>query len=281
MKKIIYGLAILLGSVVLMAQTGGILQPQQMPSIKLTNTTNQLVSGASTNLTTVNFPASSGAVTVTMPNTTDTVVGKATTDILTNKTLTAPLLGGAGAGLATLQYGNSASSRTYTFPDAGAAANIGLFSTVPASIQATPQTLYASAGYTNATTTFSNITGLSFAVAASTNYHATCYLTWSPGGATTVGPKYIWTGPASPTAVTATGILAKTVTTASYLSVAVASFATTLDDAVAVTASITQTDVVSIGVINGVNSGTVQLQAALHSASGTYTLANGSYCSVQ
>lgn len=142
-------------------------------------------------------------------------------------------------------------------------------------------TVYATAGYTNATTTFSNVTGLSFPVSASRNYHATCYLTWSPGGATTVGPKYIWTGPASPTAVTAAGTLAKTVTTSSYLSVAAASFATTLDDAVAVTASITQTDVVSIGVINGVNAGTVQLQAALHSASGTYTLANGSYCIVQ
>jgi hypothetical protein len=75
--------------------------------------------------------------------------------------------------------------------------------------------------------------------------------------------------------------LAKTVTTASYLSVAAASFATTLDDAVAVTASITQTDVLSIGVVNGVNAGTVQLQAALHTASGTYTLNTGSYCQVQ
>lgn len=171
--------------------------------------------------------------------------------------------------------------RTYTLPDAGAAANFGLFANTPATLQTTPLTVYANSGYTNATTTFSNITGLSFAVAASTNYHATCYLTWSPGGATTVGPKYIWTGPASPTAVTASGTLSKTVTTNSNLSVAVASFATTLDDAVAVTASITQTDILNIGVVNGVNAGTVQLQAALHSASGTYTLSQGSYCNVQ
>lgn len=175
----------------------------------------------------------------------------------------------------------AAASRTYTIPDAAANANFGLFANAPATLQTTPLTVYATAGYTNATTTFSNITGLSFAVAASTNYHAICYLTWDPGGATTVGPKYIWTGPASPTAVTASGSLAKTVTTSSFLSVKVASFATTLDDAVAVTASITQTDVLNIGVINGANAGTVQLQAALHSASGTYTLANGSYCTVQ
>lgn len=176
---------------------------------------------------------------------------------------------------------SSANSRTYTLGDNGGNGSFNVFSSIPATVQAPPLTVYASAGYTNATTTFSNVTGLVFSVAANTSYHAVCYLTWNPGGATTVGPKYIWTGPASPTAVTAAGILAKTVTTASYLSVAAASFATTLDDAVAVTASITQTDVLSIGVVNGANAGTVQLQAALHSASGTYTLSQGSYCTVQ
>lgn len=40
-------------------------------------TSNQLVSGTSTNLTTITFPASSGAVTVTMPNTTTSVVSAA------------------------------------------------------------------------------------------------------------------------------------------------------------------------------------------------------------
>lgn len=61
-------------------------------SIALTDTTNQIVTGDSGNLTTVSFPASSGAVTLTMPNTTDTMVGRATTDTLTNKTLTAPAI---------------------------------------------------------------------------------------------------------------------------------------------------------------------------------------------
>lgn len=63
-------------------------------TIKLAKTTNQIITGASTNLTTVNFPASSGAVTLTMPNTADTMVGRATTDTLTNKTLTSPILTG-------------------------------------------------------------------------------------------------------------------------------------------------------------------------------------------
>lgn len=61
-------------------------------SIALTSTTNQIVSGAGSNLTTVNFPASSGAVTVTMPNTTDTVVTLAASQVLTGKTLTAPVI---------------------------------------------------------------------------------------------------------------------------------------------------------------------------------------------
>jgi hypothetical protein len=43
------------------------------PIANLTATTNQIITGVSTNLTTVNFPASSGAVTVTMPNVTSTV----------------------------------------------------------------------------------------------------------------------------------------------------------------------------------------------------------------
>jgi hypothetical protein len=174
----------------------------------------------------------------------------------------------AGVANAQVLCANSADHLLTIIPNNGALTNLST-------------TVYATAGYTNATNSFTNVTGLSFPVSANRNYRAICYMTWNPGGATTVGPKYIWTGPANPTAVTATAILAKTVTTASYLSVAVASFATTLDDAVAVTASITQTDVLSISVINGANAGTVQLQAALHSASGTYTLNNGSYCTVQ
>lgn len=64
-------------------------------TIALTATTNQIATGASSNITTVSFPASSGAVTLTMPNTTDTIVGRATTDTLTNKTLTAPTITGS------------------------------------------------------------------------------------------------------------------------------------------------------------------------------------------
>jgi hypothetical protein len=43
-------------------------------SLLIGNTTNQLVTGTGSNLTTLNFPASSGAVTVTMPNVTTSVL---------------------------------------------------------------------------------------------------------------------------------------------------------------------------------------------------------------
>ncbi len=139
-----------------------------------------------------------------------------------------------------------------------------------------PTTVYSTASYTNATTTLSNITGLSFPVSASRNYHATCRVTWQASG--TTGPKYQFTGPAAPTAVMVGGTLAKTVTTASQLS-AVA-YATVITDAVAVTTLTNFTDIIDIGLINGVNAGTVQLQAAEQGA-GTLTVQNGSFCFVQ
>jgi hypothetical protein len=71
--------------------------------------------------------------------------------------------------------------------------------------------------------------------------------------------------------------MAKTVTTASYLS-AVA-FSSALVDAVAVTATTNFMDVVSLSVVNGVNAGTIQLQAAEIGA-GTLTIQPGSYCVV-
>ena len=47
--------------------------------LKIQSTSNQIVTGAGANLTTVNFPASSGAVTITMPNTNGTVALAAST----------------------------------------------------------------------------------------------------------------------------------------------------------------------------------------------------------
>ena len=70
-------------------------------SFAVTNLTNQLVLGTTPNLVTINSPAPAGAVTLTLPNTTDTLVGRATTDTLTNKTLTSPVMTAPALGTAT------------------------------------------------------------------------------------------------------------------------------------------------------------------------------------
>lgn len=61
-------------------------------AIKVTPTTNQIVVGTAPNLTTLNFPAPSGAKSLTFPNIADTMVSRTTTDTLTNKTLTSPTI---------------------------------------------------------------------------------------------------------------------------------------------------------------------------------------------
>lgn len=59
-------------------------------TLTATGTSNQIVLGTSPNTTTISAPAPSGAITLTLPITTDTLVGRATTDTLTNKTVSGP-----------------------------------------------------------------------------------------------------------------------------------------------------------------------------------------------
>ena len=51
-----------------------------------------VISGDTSGSVTLSAPAVAGTTTLTLPTTTDTLVGKATTDTLTNKTLTSPTL---------------------------------------------------------------------------------------------------------------------------------------------------------------------------------------------
>jgi hypothetical protein len=60
--------------------------PTSSTQLTLTDTTNQLVLGT-TNTTTVSAPAPASSITLTLPNTADTLVGRATTDTLTNKSI--------------------------------------------------------------------------------------------------------------------------------------------------------------------------------------------------
>jgi|SRR5579864_501472 len=128
--------------------------------------------------------------------------------------------------------------------------------------------------YTNATTTFSNV-GFSLTVAANTSYTLSCTLIYQ-GSTTTAGPKFQFTGPASPTNVLVgvnggTGATAMANGAATALSSAVTSLGTLGDTAT------NHVGTVTLGLVNGANAGTVQLQAAAN-GSGTVTIKAGSAC---
>lgn len=142
------------------------------------------------------------------------------------------------------------------------------------------QTVATTTSYTNATTTFSNVTGtntLSFAVEASTTYVGTCYILWQ-GSAGTTGPKFQFTGPASPTAVASSMSSAVTATTQIYAS-AVA-FSSAMANTGTITTATNFPAEIQFAVVNGANAGTVTLQAAANGA-GTLTIQPGSYCTMQ
>jgi hypothetical protein len=136
--------------------------------------------------------------------------------------------------------------------------------------------------YTNATTTFSNVAGssgptLSFTAAASTPYTATCHILWQ-GSASTAGPKFQWTGPASPTAVTASMFSAVTATT--FAEATATAFSSSMANTGTVTATTNFDATVTLGLVNGTTAGTVTLQAAAN-GTGTLTIQPGSFCVVQ
>ena len=152
-----------------------------------------------------------------------------------------------------------------------------------ATIQHLPQAfVLAGSAYTNATTTFSNVAGgsgptLAFPVNASVSYTATCYIMWQ-GSATTTGPKFQWTGPASPTAVAAS--MHSPVTTTTYIDATATAFSSSMADTGTITTATNFMAVVTIGLNNGTTAGTVTLQAAAN-GTGTLTIQPGSYCIAQ
>jgi hypothetical protein len=139
------------------------------------------------------------------------------------------------------------------------------------------QSVFVNPAYTNATTTFSNVTGLALPVNPSENYNWVCRITWQ-GTANTTGPKYQFTGPASPTAV-AVG-LHSPVTASTFITASAVAFSSAVANSGTVTAATNFTDIISLGLLNGVNAGTVQLQAAANGV-GTLTIQPGSACSVE
>jgi hypothetical protein len=111
-----------------------------------------------------------------------------------------------------------------------------------------------------------NVTGMSFSVSASTNYHVHCQLLAQTVTAGT--GQFEWTGPASPTAVQygaagQTGI-------------------NTFGVGITLVTSTSLTEVnVGLGLINGANSGTVQMLMANGTTGDGVTIKAGSFCIVQ
>lgn len=144
------------------------------------------------------------------------------------------------------------------------------------SLLAAQQTAFLTSTYTNATTTFSNITGLSFPVAANTNYKIRCDLDYQTS-ASTADVKIQWTGPASPTAITYDLDIQATGTTPN--AVVATAFSTSLSETTTPTTATNLPLDLTMTLINGATAGTVQLQAAATGV-GTITIIPGS-CSLQ
>lgn len=129
-----------------------------------------VLAGATSGTTTVQASAVASG-TLTLPAATDTLVGKATTDTLTNKTLTLPTIGGTGAvfngstsGTTTLLASAIAGSTTQTLPAVtGVLASTTGTNLFVADLKRTTASVTA-----NATTTYANVTGLSFTVVPGT-----------------------------------------------------------------------------------------------------------------
>lgn len=338
-------------------------------------TTNQFVTGTTTNLTTSTFPASSGAVTLTFPNVTTTISGLAvantftavqtfgtnisiggvtaagatgtslvvfnTTPLLVTPKVTTindangnPFLISSATASAvdsiTITNAATANPATVTLASSGSDTNINLslagkgtgqvmvgtgpvvtpgtgggiavtegtdtggvsatfvlngnsadhtghWSGNNGTVQHLPQVGYSASSYTNATTTFSSVTGLSFTVAASAPYAMECHL-YFQSSAGTAGIKAQITGPASPTAVNMG--LHQPLTVSTYNDQVATAFSTSMGVTTTTSTGISLEAVLTMGLQNGVNAGTIQVQLASE-GTGTLTLNNESYCKLQ
>jgi hypothetical protein len=146
-------------------------------------------------------------------------------------------------------------------------------------LQRAPQVLVLTSQYTNSTTGFTNVTGgntISWPVAASRNYTATCHLYYQ--SAATGGLNIEFTGPAAPTAVHY-GLLLPVTTGTAPISTEADAFSGSLG-AVVGTAATNFDATVSFSLVNGVNAGTVNLLAK-SSAAAQLQIQIGSFCRVQ
>lgn len=180
-------------------------------------------------------------------------------------------------GTAQLNWFNGTVTRTAQRTDAKDAANgyAGLNASSKVPDGEIPSFLAnMTADYTNATTTASNVSGMSFPVLASQKYSGTCNLIYS-ASATTSGIKVSMTGPATPTGFTLAAQASTTVT--AVRSDVVTALSTLTTGAAAGTAALNMPVQVFFRLRNSTNGGTLQLQAASF-GTGTLTIRQDSYC---
>lgn len=157
--------------------------------------TNKTIDTAGTNVVKINgntLAATAGTATLTFPNTTDTMVGRATTDTLTNKTLTAPTINGgtlAGVTLTTPTISSPVvTEMIFAITDAAA------FEINPAN--GSIQTITLGASRTPKATSFTNGQSVTLAINDGTAFT----VTWTD--TTFGGSGVIWLGGAAPTLAT-------------------------------------------------------------------------------
>jgi len=126
----------------------------------------------------------------------------------------------------------------------------------------------------SSTFTPANLVGLSWSIAASTNYILECRIMFG-ASVGTAEANYALTGPASPTLVTVSGYgtSATATTVNTYATQSAAAFPTQFGQATGFAAATDWANFTAI-IENGVNSGTLQVQAG---ASGTGTLTINAY----
>ncbi len=142
--------------------------------------------------------------------------------------------------------------------------------------QSVPERAILTGTYTNATTRASNVNGLSFTVSASRNYTAVCHLYYQ-GSGRTAGLDVTITGPASPISVFYSYDEGARTTLANSVASA---FNTKLTGSSTIIAKTNLHATVTIGLRNGANAGTVQVQGSA-TGTGTVMVQAGSFCMVQ
>ncbi len=141
-----------------------------------------------------------------------------------------------------------------------------------------PLTKKLASDVTNSTTTIANVTGLSFPVAASTDYRMRCSLMYRSAAIGT-GIKVSVTGPATPTAVTGmfqtyVSALASATTQGSLFRAYDGGVASTGVD----TANVDTPGTLDVTFRNGANAGTLQVRFNSEVAASTVTMKAGSAC---